>query len=172
MGAEMEELLTQPSLRHVSRPYQRGDLTGQRLAFAATDEAETNAAVFEEAEALGLLVNVVDDPGSCRFLVPSKLERGPITIAISTAGASPALARHLRERLEEAVPEAYGALAELLGRLRPEVKAAYASGEERARRWKAVLESGVLELLERGREEEAEREARRILGLQEQGECR
>jgi siroheme synthase-like protein len=162
---EMRELLDQVRLE--SRTYRRGDLAGSALAFAATDDAATNASVYEEAMELGILVNVVDDPQHCSFLVPSKVERGPILIAISTQGASPALARHLRERLEVAVPPAYGQLAELLGRLRAEVKAAYATPEERARLWDRVLESEVLSLLVQGKRAEAEQEARRLLGLPE-----
>ena len=165
LSEAMRALLDHPSVRLAARPYQRGDLSGSALAFAATDDAETNAAVYAEAMELGILVNVVDDPAQCSFIVPSKLPRGPIIIAISTQGASPALARHLRERLEAAIPAAYGELAELLGRLRAEVKAAHATPESRARRWAAVLESDVLDLLEQGRSAEAEDEARRILGL-------
>jgi len=165
-SAAMQKLLDDPAVRLEARAYRPGDLADSALAFAATDDSATNASVYAEATQLGILINVVDDPAQCSFLVPSKVERGPVTIAISTQGASPALARHLRERLEVAVPPAYGELAALLGRLRPEVKAAHATPEQRARLWDAVVESDdVLNLLEQGKTVEAERETRRLLGL-------
>jgi uroporphyrin-III C-methyltransferase/precorrin-2 dehydrogenase/sirohydrochlorin ferrochelatase len=169
-SAEMRTLLEDPAVGFEARAYHSGDLAGNALAFAATDDAATNASVYEEAMELGIPVNVADDPQHCSFLVPSKVERGPVTIAISTRGTSPALARHLREKLEAAVPQAYGELAALLGHLRLEVKAAHDAPEERARRWNAVVESDVLSLLEQGKAAEAEREARRLLGLPPEAE--
>jgi len=163
--AEMSALLGSGSVSHEPRGYSEGDLAGGVLVFAATDDPEVNAAVYREAVGRGILVNVVDDPARCTFIVPSQVVRDGICIAISTHGQSPALARHLRERIEQAVPPAYGELARLLGRLRDEVKGAVHSGDERARRWEAVLESDVLGLIERGRAAEAEQLARRILGL-------
>ncbi len=167
LSVAMEELRAAGEVEHVARGYRRGDLEGSALAFAATDDAEANAAAYQEATELGILINVVDDPEQCSFIVPSQVGRGPITIAISTGGASPALARHLRARIEEAVPAAYGGLAALLGRLRDEVKAVVGSSRERGRRWEAVLESDVLALLEQGKAAEAEARAREILGLSE-----
>jgi uroporphyrin-III C-methyltransferase / precorrin-2 dehydrogenase / sirohydrochlorin ferrochelatase len=165
VSAEMAGLVQAGSVQHVGRSYERGDLTGSRLVFAATDDPAVNAAIFQEATELGILVNVVDDPAHCSFIVPAHFERGPVSVAISTGGASPALARHLRERLEEAVPPAYGELADLLGRLRAEVKAGGAAMGERLRRWESVLNSDVLSLLERGKTQEAEARARELLGL-------
>ena len=158
-------LLGQAKLTHLAREYQVGDLRGSTLAFAATDAPRVNAAVYREASQSGIPVNVADNPAQCTFFLPAKLQRGPIAIAISTQGASPALARQLRERIETAVPAAYGRLAQLLGRLRPELAARVTSSEERARRWRQVLDGKVLALLEAGREHEAEALARRVLGL-------
>jgi putative heme d1 biosynthesis radical SAM protein NirJ2 len=163
--AEMEALLRAPDVTYRRREYAAGDLEGSALVFAATDDPDVNAAVYRDAVERGILVNVVDDSAHCSFVVPSQVTRGGVCIAISTQGQSPALARHLRARVEEAVPPSYGELAALLGRLRAEVKAAVPSPEERARRWDAVLESGVLSLIEQGRTGEAEELARSILGL-------
>jgi len=162
---EMSALLRSAGVTHDCREYADGDLAGSVLVFAATDDADVNAAVYREATRRGILVNVVDDPAHCTFIVPSQVVRDGVCIAISTQGQSPALARHLREKIEQAVPPAYGELARLLGRLRDEVKEAVPSGEERASRWEAVLESDVLSLIERGRAREAEELAREILGL-------
>lgn len=162
---QMSALLRRGAAAHDRREYAAGDLEGSSLVFAATDDAEVNAAVYREAAGRGLLVNAVDDPAHCTFIVPSQVVRDGICIAISTHGQSPALARHLRERIEHAIPPAYGELARLLGRLRDEVKDAVGSGEKRASRWQAVLESDVLSLLERGQTRQAEELARAILGL-------
>jgi uroporphyrin-III C-methyltransferase/precorrin-2 dehydrogenase/sirohydrochlorin ferrochelatase len=163
--SELEALFQQPTISHCRRAYAAGDLDGSALVFAATDDPAVNAAVYRDATALGILVNVVDDPDHCSFIVPSQIVRDGICIAISTQGQSPALARHLREKIEQTVPPAYGELANLLGRLRNEVKAAVPTAEERGRRWEAVLESEVLSLIEQGRSADAEALARTILGL-------
>jgi len=165
LSDEMKALLVSPHLTHVSRAYQEGDLEGSALAFAATNEADVNAAVYQEAESTGIPVNVADDPAHCTFFMPAAVHRDPITIAISTEGCSPALARHLRRKIEEAVPPAYAHLARLLGRLRPELMAAVAERGQRKERLERVVNSEVLSLLFSGRFEEAEQLARSLLGL-------
>ena len=86
------------------RAYAAGDLAGQFLAVAATSDAAVNRAVFAEAEAAGILVNAVDDPPFCDFYFPSVVRRGDLQIAISTAGASPALAQRLRKEIDALLP--------------------------------------------------------------------
>jgi uroporphyrin-III C-methyltransferase/precorrin-2 dehydrogenase/sirohydrochlorin ferrochelatase len=165
----LQEVEGNAQLQLVRRSYTRGDLAGCVLAFAATDDPAVNAAVHEEATAAAVPVNVADDPAHCCFYVPAQIARGPICIAISTQGDSPALARHLRERIEETVPSAYGELAELLGRLREEVKATVPASE-RGQRWNEVVACEELRArLAQGRREEAEALARRLLGLAEEG---
>jgi siroheme synthase-like protein len=121
--------------------------------------------VHGEAEERGIPVNVADDPSHCTFYMPATVHRHPITIAISTEGMSPALARHLRERIEDAVPVAYAHLARLLGRLRAELLAAVPDQGERRKRLQGVIESDVMSLLHSGRLDDAERLARCLLGL-------
>jgi len=161
----LRQLLESSQLSHVEREYRAGDLAGSLLVFAATDAPETNAAVSREAQSLGILINVADDPERCSFILPSRIVRSPIQIAISTHGASPALARHLKERVSEALPFEYQQLADLLGRLRSEMGATDLPSSARAARWQQVVESEVLSLLRAHRAEEAEAAARRILGL-------
>lgn len=165
LSAALRTMLGASALTHVRRGYQPGDLEDSLLAFAATDSPETNQAVWREAEAAGILVNTADDPGHCSFIIPARVDRHPIAIAISTHGASPALARHLGERISQAVPAEYQELARLLGRLRPEVAAVHPSSDERGARWRRVLESNVLELLREAKPREAEAAARDVLGL-------
>lgn len=96
------------------RPYREGDLKGAYLAFAATSVREVNAAVVREARGLGVPVNVADDPAEGDFVLPATLRRGGLQVAVSTAGASPALARSIRRELEaKFVPEWAGVVEEL-----------------------------------------------------------
>lgn len=93
-------------------------LKGFFLVIAATDSKSVNAAVWTEAENLGIPVNVVDDPAHCSFIMPSVVDRGALTIAISTSGKSPFLARRLREELEKIIGTEYETLVEILGAVR------------------------------------------------------
>ena len=96
------------------RPYEYGDLEGADLAFAATDSREVNAAVAREAKARGVRSNVADRPAEGDFAVPSTLSRGGLQVAVSTGGASPTLARRIRNELEEVFgPEWAGVVEEL-----------------------------------------------------------
>jgi len=104
-----------------SRNYVHGDLAGQFLAVAATDDPAVNRAVFAEAEGSGVLINAVDDPPFCDFYFPSVVRRGDLQIAISTAGASPALAQRLRKEINELLPLDAGEWLMELGNLRREV---------------------------------------------------
>jgi precorrin-2 dehydrogenase/sirohydrochlorin ferrochelatase len=103
------------------REYGRGDLAGQFLVVAATNKPEVNRAVFAEAEASGVLINSVDDPPFCDFYFPSVVRRGDLQIAISTAGASPALAQRLRKEINALLPLDTGDWLAELGNLRREV---------------------------------------------------
>jgi len=104
------------------KPYEPGDLTAALIVIAATDEHSINLEVVKEASITGILVNVVDDPRNSNFIVPSCLRRGDITVAVSTAGRSPALARKIRTRLEKDLEEEYAALAVLVDEVRMEAK--------------------------------------------------
>jgi precorrin-2 dehydrogenase/sirohydrochlorin ferrochelatase len=103
------------------REYTPGDLAGHFLVVAATNNPAVNRAVFAEAEAAGILINSVDDPPFCDFYFPSVVRRGELQIAISTAGASPALAQSLRKEIDALLPLDTGEWLAELGNLRREV---------------------------------------------------
>jgi precorrin-2 dehydrogenase/sirohydrochlorin ferrochelatase len=103
------------------REYAAGDLAGQFLVVAATDNPAVNRAVFAEAEAAGILINAVDDPPFCDFYFPSVVRRGDLQIAISTSGESPALAQRLRKEINALLPLDTGDWLTELGNLRREV---------------------------------------------------
>lgn len=94
----LQKELSRKRIIHLSRTYRRGDLRGALLVIAATDSPETNRRVSKDAPAL---VNVVDVPAECNFIAPSVVRRGPLLLAVSTSGTSPALARTLRKELEK-----------------------------------------------------------------------
>jgi siroheme synthase-like protein len=145
-------------IRHVARPYVDGDLAGAALAFAATDDGVVNAEVAREARARGVWVNAADDPAHCDAILPAVVRRGAVTVAISTGGASPALARAVRERLERALPQAYGPLAQAAAEARRELRAAgrRASAED----WLAALDAGLRALLDGAPSDEVARRLR------------
>lgn len=150
-------------IQRVDDAYRPGMLAGAVLVIAATDDSETNKAVSEEAQALGIPVNVVDDPDLCTFFVPSVLRRGDLVISVSTSGKSPSLAKRLREKLESCIGPEYGELADLLGELRDEVKARYQDPSERNKAYARILDSDVLDLLSQGRRDDAAKRARECI---------
>ena len=103
------------------RDYVAGDLTGQFLVVAATNDPAVNRAVYREATENNVLCNAVDDPPFCDFYFPSVVRRGDLQVAISTAGASPALAQRLRKEINEQLPLDVGDWLTDLGNLRREV---------------------------------------------------
>ncbi|MEJ5200300.1 MAG: bifunctional precorrin-2 dehydrogenase/sirohydrochlorin ferrochelatase, partial [Anaerolineae bacterium] len=143
----LERLAEDGAVQAVRRPYRPGDLEGAFLVIAATDDRTANHAVWEEAERRGCLINVVDDPEHSNFIVPAVVRRGEITLAISTGGASPALARRLRERVEATIGPEYGILAELLAELRPELLRRFPPGEPRLAAALRLVDSDVLEVI-------------------------
>lgn len=113
------------------RRYRATDLDGRFLVVAATSTTEVNRRVFADAEARSLLCNVVDVPELCSFILPAVHRRDPIAVAVSTGGASPALAQRLRDDIARVVGPEHAALARTLHALRPWAKAHFATYEER-----------------------------------------
>ncbi len=133
-------------LFHVGRSWRTGDSAGMRLVIAATSDESVNAAVHSECEAAGILVNVVDQPDKCRFIVPSIVDRSPLMVAISSGGNAPVLARHLRARIEAWLPHGYGLLARLAGELRDRVRLRFGGHEHPRRRfWEMAFEGPAAE---------------------------
>ena len=101
------------------RGYQAGDLGGSFLVISATDNETVQEAVHAEAEEHNILLNVADVPKWCNFILPATVRQGALSISISTAGQSPALAKQLRQRLEKEYGPEYKTLLQLMGALRP-----------------------------------------------------
>ncbi len=119
LDAALLPFFQKSAIRWVRRGFRQGDLAGAFLVIAATDDVTVQEAVYHEAEAANLLVNVADVPKWCNFILPATVRRGDLTISVSTAGKSPALAKQLRKDLEKEYSDDYDLLLQVLGKLRP-----------------------------------------------------
>lgn len=129
------------------RPYRPGDLQGFSLVFAATNDEVLHAQIAVEAREAGVLLNVVDRPALCSFIVPAVVSQGDLTLAISTGGASPALAKKIRQTLEEHFGPEYALALHLLARVRERVVRNGLSADERQRLFTALADSPLLDYL-------------------------
>jgi siroheme synthase-like protein len=132
-----------------------GDLEGAFMVIAATDDSDVNIAVFEDAERRAMLVNVVDVPPLCNFILPAIVRTGPLAIAISTAGASPALAKRMKREIEGQFGEPYARLAVLLNEVRGWAKGTLPTYQDRKEFFEAIVngEPDPIELLRQGDEQ-------------------
>ena len=162
----LASLAHEGTLAHRVKRFDESDLHGARMAVAATDDAMVNENVGRAASDLGVLVNVADDPALSSFLMGAAVERGPVQVAISTSGTSPALARRLRARIEGAVPDGFGTLAALAGRFRAEAIRRLPDPRARRRFWERVMEGPIAALALEGRETEARDALQRELNLE------
>jgi siroheme synthase-like protein len=150
---ELGQLGHDGTISILCRDYAWGDLEDAVIAVAATDDSEINGSVSAEARRRGILVNVVDDPQRSDFVVPSYLCRGDITVAVSTGGRSPALARRIRAKLEENFGDEYASLVLLVGEVRSELKQRGITVDNQA--WQEALDlDSLTHMLRAGRNEE------------------
>ena len=122
--AGIQQFEANGAVRWEQRTYRPGDLEGAFIAIAATNVREVNRRIFEEAEERGVMLNAVDDPPNCSFIAPSIVQRGPVTLAISTGGVSPALARKLRESLQHSAELAWADLSGVMAVARSHLREA------------------------------------------------
>ncbi len=158
--AEMSAL---PSITHLARRYRRGDAAAYRLVITATGDPTVDGEVFADAEADGVWVNSADDPMRCSFILPSVHRDGPVSIAVSTSGSSPALASWLRRRVADDFGQGLGELAQLMAEARQRVHEAGRSTE--AVDWASLLNGPLPALVRAGRLDEAHRLIDQAIGL-------
>ena len=151
---ELAEHAREGSIRWERREFAEPDLDGRFLAIAATSVSETNIAVYEGAERRAMLCNVVDVPPLCNFILPAIVRSGPLAIAISTAGASPALAKRMKREIAEAFGEPYARLAVILNDVRGWAKATLPTYQDRKEFFEGIVngEPDPVELIKAGRE--------------------
>jgi len=148
--AGLKQLVIDKNIKVLKRKFQPGDLKGAFLAIAATASSITNAEIGGEGRRQKVLINAVDDPAHCDFILPSYLRRGGITLAVSTSGMSPALARKIRSRLEKDLSKEYEALAVICEEVRAQLKRERIKAS--AGRWQQALDlDRLIVLIRQGR---------------------
>lgn len=134
LSTKLAALAERGIVRHVARGYQRGDLRGCALVYAATDDLKLHRELAAEAHALGIPINVADVPELCTFIAPAVVKRGALQIAISTSGASPAFAARMRRTLEKQLGADYAITLEVLRAARRRLRNDEIDPAERMRR--------------------------------------
>jgi precorrin-2 dehydrogenase / sirohydrochlorin ferrochelatase len=147
----------------IAKQYEKNGVEGYFLAIAATDDPDTNRQVYLDGEASSVLVNSADDPENCRFILPSRVVRGNLVIAVSTGGRSPAMAAHLRKRFEDEFGDEWGILTDLLGEARDEMRARGLSSEGIPEKWEAAISDEVLGFIRQGALDKARAAIRQCL---------
>ena len=135
----LRELADEGSIAWQRRPYATGDLDATFMVIAATSDTDVNIRVFEDAERRAMLVNVVDVPPLCNFILPAVVRQGPLAIAISTAGASPALAKRLKREIGAVYGEPYARLAIILNDARGWAKATLPTYQDRKEFFESIV---------------------------------
>jgi len=130
---------------HHETDYEEALIRGAFLVIGATDNDVVNGRIAGDARALGILVNIVDEPARCDFILPSVVERGDLSIAVSTGGKSPALAKKLRMELDALYGPEYAILLEIMGKLREKMIAEGRPSAENRERFEAVVNSEILD---------------------------
>lgn len=144
--ASLLEIVQATAGQYVQAPFNSEiSLRSYRLVIAATNDARVNRQVFEDCEAENVLVNSVDDPPHCRFMVPAIIDRSPLIISVASNGTSPVLSRQIRTQLEATIPHGMGKLAEFSGKWRSAVKAKITNPDERRIFWEDLYASPLKE---------------------------
>ncbi len=149
----LQELAREGSIRWERREYAGpADLEAAFMVIASTDDTEVNIAIYEDADRRAMLVNIVDVPPLCNFILPAVIRTGPLAIAISTAGASPALAKRIRDEIADEYGEPYARLAIMLNEVRGWAKGTLPTYQDRKAFFESIVdgEPDPVELLRRG----------------------
>ena len=157
---ELESLAAEGSIVWEKRAYAgAADLAGAFMVIAATDDSEVNIGVYDDAERRSMLVNVVDVPPLCNLILPAIVRSGPLAIAISTAGASPALAKRMKREISQSFGEPYARLAVILNDHRGWAKGTLPTYQDRKEFFEGIVngDPDPIELIKRGREDELRR---------------
>ncbi len=135
---------------HIDAGYKKNALQGCFLVIGATDRDDVNAQISKDAMSLGILVNIVDDPDKCNFILPSLVRQGDLSIAVSTGGKSPALARKIKEDLQQQFGPEYERLLAIMGSLREKALAqGHAAGDKKAA-FTELVRSDILQAIRDG----------------------
>ena len=156
-------LARQGKLRHVARAFRAADVRGAWLVYAATDDQAVNRLVFRSASRLRIFTNVVDQKPLCSCIAPAIFKRGPLTVAVSTGGASPSMAKKLRHELDRTIGPEYVPMLRLLANLRGIAKRRLPKYQDRKRYFDQLVHGRVFGLTKVGKQGEARRTALTLL---------
>ncbi len=172
LSTNLQVLVDDGALDYIAREYRDTDIDADyRLIIAATDNAELNRHVAEQAHTLVIPVNVVDAPDLCSVILPSVIDRDPVVIAVSSGARSPILARLLRARLETLIPSRYGHLAKLIAKFRHKLRKKITLPQARRAFWESLLQGSVSELVFSGRNADAEQLVEQTLADAKDVQC-
>ncbi len=163
LDSVLEYMAFQKEIIWKERNFKPSDVDDMFLVIAATDDRETNKLIAKLCKSKDILCNVVDAPEECTFIVPSSVERGPLSISVSTSGISPTLAASIRQELEMAYGEEYGTFLELVGTLRALVIESFPSPHARQRIFDRMIASRALSFIQNGQEDKARKELEDII---------
>jgi len=163
INEEVELLLKNKKIKFVQEKYDFKYIKDCYLVFAATDDREVNELVYKQCSEKNILVNVVDKPEICNFIVPSKLQKGDLTIAISTNGKSPMLAKKIRQDLEKVYDYRYELFLDIMSEVRKEAFRILKDGKKRSEFYKAIVYSNFSDRLECEDKHEIQKEIMDIL---------
>jgi siroheme synthase-like protein len=151
----IEDLAAEGSIELIRKEYEPSDLEGRFMVIAATNNSEVNIGIYEDAEKRAMLANVVDVPPLCNFILPAIVRTGPLAIAISTAGASPALAKRMKREISELFGEEYAQLALMLNDARGWAKGTLPTYQDRKAFFEEIVngETDPVQLLRDGNPE-------------------
>lgn len=154
--AEVETLAEEGSISWDRKVYEPSDLEGAFMVIAATDDSEVNIGIYDDAEGRAMLVNVVDVPPLCNFILPAIVRSGALAIAISTQGASPALAKRMKREIAENFGDAYAELAVILNEARGWAKSTLPTYQDRKAFFEEIVngDPDPVELVREGRTDE------------------
>lgn len=146
------------------RPYRKGDLKGAFMAYAATDDEDISRKISEEAHENGVLLNLANEPEICDFIVPSVVERGRLSIAISTGGASPAFAKRVRLEMEVKYGEEYAVFLDIMAAIRQKLLTKETGGAKNRKIFNKLASSTIPEMIKGGRWKDVDRTIISLLG--------
>jgi len=147
LSPRLKALVESRKIKYLGERFREEHLEGAFLAIAATDDKRLNRMISEAARKKGMLINVVDQPSDCNFIVPSIVRRGDLLIAVSTSGKSPALAKAIRMRLEKEFGPEYETFVSLMGELRKQILSMGLSQDENTRIFTELVHSDLLDAL-------------------------
>jgi precorrin-2 dehydrogenase/sirohydrochlorin ferrochelatase len=162
--SSLKELVNKNKITYLKQEYKSEHIKKDTfLVIAASNNKELNTKIANDAHKLNLLINVVDSPNLCNFILPATLRRGKLIISISTSAQSPALAKKIKEELQNIYGAEYEILVDLLGKLRTKVHAKYKNEKARKIFWEKLVNSDLIEYIRNNKEEEIKKEIKLLL---------